>query len=159
MSASWRVPYWWVFVGTFDVLFIGFVTLSIWSGAPVAVVVWLVFGAFTFDRFEYRTLYRLELEDDVLVCRSAVKRWRIPLSEVKSVIPGWRQPWWKKNGNVYVLSKNTGRPLYIWCGKGLFDFLTAIGSVEPDLMPRPEDGQSRVERSRGKSGFIVHRMG
>jgi hypothetical protein len=156
VSASYRVPYWWLFGGTFEVLLVGFIVLSIWIGSWGLLVFWLLFGAFTFDRFEYRTLYRLDLVDDLLVGRSVVRRWTIPTADVTKITPGWRRAWWRRNRNVYFMTRTRGRPLYIWCGKGLFEFLTAIGSVQPELSPRPEDGQSRVERSKGKSGFTVH---
>jgi hypothetical protein len=104
-------------------------------------------------RFEYLTLYRLELDLEVVSGRSTLKSWTLPLSEVEAIVPGWDRPWWRADRNRYVVKLADGRRLFIWSGKGLDQFLECIGGAEPRLRLSAHDRANRAERARGKSGF------
>ena len=110
-------------------------------------------SAWVVCRFQCLTLYRLELDGDVIRARSVLKAWNIQLSDIEGITPGWHKPWWTADHNRYVIEREECVDLFIWCGKGLIDFLECVGTVDPRLVPKQEDGTSRVERARGKSGF------
>ena len=109
------------------------------------------------SRFEYFTLYRMELDAGRIRGRSTLKSWDFSLSEVEAIVPGWARPWWIADHNRYVVQLAGGGRLFIWSGKGLDDFLQCVAAEEPRL--GLEDGfrSNRVERSRGRSGFEAGR--
>lgn len=119
----------------------------------VQMVLLVTVSAWVVGRFQYLTIFQLELDDAVIRGRSVLKAWTLQLSEVEAIVPGWRTSWWRADHNRYVVKRATGGDLFIWCGKGLTEFLKYVGSVEPRLGPKDEDGASRVERARGRSGF------
>ena len=167
LSASFRVPYWPFFATTAALTPLGLVLACLWlderarlttTGTGIAVVVvqlllLVIVSAWVVGRFQYLTLFRLELDDGVINGRSVLKAWCLPLSEVEAIVPGWRTSWLRSDHNRYVVRRATGGDLFIWCGKGLTEFLRCVGSVQPRLAPNEEDGTSRVERARGRSGF------
>ena len=172
-TASFRVPYWPFFAATAALTPLGLVLASLWlddraklttsvDGIAVVViqlVLLVTVSAWVVGRFQYLTLFRLELDDGVIRGRSVLKAWSFQLSEVEAIVPGWRTLWWRADHNRYVVRRATGGNLFIWCGKGLIEFLRCVGTVEPRLGPKEEDGTSRVERSRGRSGFHAGPVG
>lgn len=164
-SATFRVPYWPVFAATAALAPLGIVLVAfliddlthLMSGASFAVVLAQLILLVTVCgvvavRFEYLTLYRLELDAEEVNGRSTLKTWTFSLSEVEAIEPGWIRPWWVADHNRYVVKLSDGMRLYIWSGKGLSEFLELIAMAEPRL--RIGDGlPNRAERSRGRSGF------
>ena len=153
--ASYRVPYWRAFSLVVPLFLIGVIAAAIWAVNWGSVVL-LAIAIIGLERFTFRTMYEVNLGAGGLHGRALIKSWNIPLEQIADVIPGWRRSFWRSNPNVYVITRTSGPQLFIWCAKGLHEFLTAIGSLEPRLEPREEDGQSRAERSRGPSGFVSH---
>ena len=164
-----RVPHWPFFALTAALVPFGFVSACFWlddmarlmtrADAIALVVIQLILlltaGAWLVYRFQYLTLYRLELDGDAIRGRSVLKVWNIQLSEIEAIIPGWRTSWWRADHNRYVVKRASDGDLFIWCGKGLIDFLKCVGVVDPRLAPNENDGTSRVERARGRSGFAI----
>ena len=145
---------------------LGIVLLAIWidylahlmDGAALAVVVvqlvlLVAVSGIAASRFEYLTLYRLELDAGQIRGRSTLKSWAFSLSDVEAIVPGWLRPWWTADHNRYVVEFAGGGRLFIWSGKGLDDFLECVAAEEPRLGQKVEFRQNRVERSRGRSGF------
>jgi hypothetical protein len=166
-AASFRVPYWPAFAATAGLAPIGIVLvllriddlahLMVVGPALAATVAQLTLVVTTVAivavRFEYLTLYRLELDLQIVSGRSTLKSWTFPLSEVEAIVPGWDRPWWSADRDRYVVRLTDGRRLFIWSGKGLDQFFECIGEAEPRLRPSADDGAKRGERARGKSGF------
>jgi len=80
-------------------------------------------------RFEYLTLYRLDLDAGQLSGRSTLRSWTFSLSEVEAIVPGWVRPWWAADHNRYVVKLANGPRLFIWSGKGLSEFLERVAQV------------------------------
>ncbi len=166
-SATFRAPHWPLFALTGVLAPLGFVTVCVWiddvagmnstSASMVVEVVQLLLlvAAWTWivAIFEYHTLFRVELHDRAIRGRSVFKTWTIQLSDIDAVVPGWRTSWWRADHNRYVVRRSTHEDLFIWCGKGLIDFLRCVGEVDPRLAPTENDPMSRVENGRGRSGF------
>ena len=115
-SASFRAPYWAAFAATAAVAPLGIVVVALWidylahlmNGAALAVVaaqVVLLVGVsgVAASRFEYFTLYRLELDAGRIRGRSTLKSWDFSLSDVEAIVPGWARPWWIVDHNRYVV--------------------------------------------------------
>jgi hypothetical protein len=166
-SASFRVPYWPAFAATAALAPLGIVLVALWiddlahlmvGGPALAVVVTqltliMAVGAIVAARFEYLTLYRLELQASEVSGRSTLKSWTFSLSDIESIVPGWVRPWWSADHNRYVVRLSDGPRLFIWSGKGLNEFLDCVAVVEPRLRLGEAERDNRAERSRGKSGF------
>jgi hypothetical protein len=165
-SATFRVPYWPAFAATAALAPLGVILVALridqlahlMVGPAVAAVVvqltlLVTLGVMVAARFEYLTLYRLELDVMQLSGRSTLKSWTFPLSEVEGIVPGWLRPWWSADHNRYVVKLSDGARLFIWSGKGLSEFLECVGIAEPRLRLDEEDRTNRTERSRGRSGF------
>lgn len=150
---SFRVPYWTAFAFVTVTLGVGFIGLSIWAGPPVWRVLGVVLGLWFLERFTHRTVYRVELVGPELRARSMLRTWCVSLAEVRAITPGWALPWWRANRNHYVLLHQGGPRLFVWCGKGLAEFLACVAAVEPRLAQADADGVSRTEHSRGRTGF------
>lgn len=164
---TFRAPHWPLFALTGALVPLGFVSVCFWiddiagmnstSGSiaveAVQLTLLLAGAAWIVARFEYYTLFRLELDGRAIRGRSVLKTWTIQLSEIDSLAPGWRTSWWRADHNRYVLRRSTHGDLFIWCGKGLTDFLRCVGEVDPRLAPNENDRTSRVENGRGRSGF------
>lgn len=167
MSASFRVPYWPAFAATAVFAPLGIVLVALWidflahlmvAGPALAVVVvqltlLVTLFAVVAGRFEYLTLYRLELDGRQVSGRSTLKSWAFTLSEVEAIVPGWTRPWWIADHNRYVLELAGGGRLFIWSGKGLSQFLDCVAASEPRLRITEEHRPARAERSVGRSGF------
>lgn len=165
--ASFRVPYWTAFAATAALAPLGIASICLWiddlahltgSGSSLALVVGQLAiismaGLLAAIRFEYLTLYHLELDAAGITGRSTLKSWRLSFSDVDAIVPGWRRPWWRADFSRYVVRLANGDHLFIWRAKGLAQFLDCIGTVEPRLRLSDECRSSSVERSRGKSGF------
>lgn len=165
--ATFRVPHWPLFALTAALAPVSFVSVCVWlddaagltstTAATALVVVQslLLFtaAAWVVVRFQYLTLYRLELDGMVLRGRSVLKVWNIRLSDIEAVVPGWRASWWRADHSRYVVKRKNQGDLFIWCGKGLIDFLLCVGEADSRLGPNARDGTSRVETTRGRSGF------
>jgi hypothetical protein len=119
----------------------------------VQLVLLVIAGAWVVARFLYLTLYRLELDRAAIRGRSVLKAWNIQLSDIEAVVPGWRTSWWRADHNRYVVKLRNRGDLFIWCGKGLIDFLRCVGDADERLAQSSEDDPNRVERRRGRSGF------
>ena len=166
LRASFRVPYWPAFAATATLAPLGVVLVALWidglahlmvAGPALAVVVvqlvlLVTAGAVVAGRFEYLTLYRLDLDGLQVSGRSTLKSWDFSLSEVEAIVPGWTRPWWSADHNRYVVELAGGGRLFVWSGKGLRAFLDCVAACEPRLRIT-EEHRSRAERSRGRSGF------
>jgi hypothetical protein len=153
--ASYRVPYWAAFAWTLSLLALALLAVALWENDWASLFL-VAFVAFCLESFLHRTLYSLEIDAESIHGRSLLKHWELPLGEIEALVPGWRRPLWRRNSNMYIVKRRRGPRLLIWCGKGLHDFLTVVGTVEPRLQPSIEDDVSRAERSRGHSGFVQH---
>ncbi len=165
--ATFRAPHWPLFALTGALAPLGFISVCVWlddlagmnssSGSMVVealqLLLLLVGAAWIVARFEYHTLFRVELDGCAIRGRSVIKTWSIQLSEIDAVVPAWRTSWWRADHNRYVVRRSGHRDLFIWCGKGLNDFLKCVGEVDPRLAPSEHDEMSRVENGRGRSGF------
>jgi hypothetical protein len=166
-SASFRVPYWPAFATTAALAPLGIVLVALWiddlahlmvGGPALAVVVTqltliMAVGAIVATRFEYLTLYRLELEASEVSGRSTLRSWTFSLSDIEEIVPGWVRPWWSADHNRYLVKLTDGPRLFIWSGKGLNEFLDCVAAAEPRLRLGEAERDNRAERSRGKSGF------
>jgi hypothetical protein len=166
-SASFRVPYWPAFATTAALAPLGIVLVALWiddlahlmvGGPALAVVVTqltliMAVGAIVATRFEYLTLYRLELEASEVSGRSTLRSWTFSLSDIEEIVPGWVRPWWSADHNRYLVKLTDGPRLFIWSGKGLTEFLDCVAAAEPRLRLGEAERDNRAERSRGKSGF------
>ncbi len=123
----------------------------------VQLLLLLAGAAWIVTRFEYYTLVRVELHGGAIRGRSVLKTWTIQLPEIDALVPAWRTSWWRADHNRYLVRRSDQRDLFIWCGKGLIDFLKCVGELDPRLAPSEHDETSRVERGRGRSGFTADR--
>ena len=166
--ATYRAPHWPLFAFTAALAPIVFVSVCAWlddavgltatttAGTALVVVQLLLLGtagAWVGARFLYLTLYRLELDRTAIRGRSVLKPWNIQLSDIEAVVPGWRTSWWRADHNRYVVKLRNRDDLFIWCGKGLIDFLRCVGEADDRLAQTSGDDPNRVERGRGRSGF------
>jgi hypothetical protein len=166
--ATFRAPHWPLFAFTAALAPVVFLTVCAWlddavgltatsaAGSALVVVQLLLLGtagAWVVARFLYLTLYRLELDRAAIRGRSVLKTWNIELSDIEAVVPGWRTSWWRADHNRYVVKLRNRGDLFIWCGKGLIDFLRCVAETDPRLAPSSEDDRNRVERGVGRSGF------
>jgi hypothetical protein len=166
-SPSFRVPYWPAFAATAALAPTGVVLVALWiddlahlmAGGPALTVVVtqltliMAVCAIVAARFEYLTLYRLELRASQVIGRSTLKSWTFSLSDIEAIVPGWVRPWWSADHNRYLVKFADGPRLFIWSGKGLSEFLDCVGDAEPRLRLGDDERPNRAERSRGRSGF------
>jgi hypothetical protein len=166
-SASFKVPYWPAFAATAALAPLGIVLVALWiddlahlmvGGPALAVTVTqltliMALGAIVAARFEYLTLYHLELRASQVIGRSTLKSWTFSLSDIEAIVPGWVRPWWSADHDRYVVKFADGPRLFIWSGKGLNEFLDCVGAAEPRIRLGQTERPNRAERSRGRSGF------
>jgi hypothetical protein len=163
-EARYQVPHWSLLLGFIVIcqsaaLAIGWagtanVIGTAWTwGRWVFGVLWTILIGWSAYLMLARVVYRVELRGGVLRARSSIIRREVPVRDLTAVIPGWRQPLWRRNGNWYVIRRQNGRPLLLWGGKGVYDFLGILGQHRPDLMIGESHRSKRLERAVGRSGF------
>lgn len=156
-QASYRVPYWPLFLGTFLVCSAAFLLLT-WEGtaplvgtywAPghwvVGVVCTLLISWEVYDSLT-RVVYRIALYDGVLHLRATIIWRRLPVGDLTAVS-------WGQRNHSYLLRRLKGRPLVLWSAKGSYDFLQVLGQERPDLQIDENLRSKKVERDIGRTGF------
>lgn len=69
-------------------------------------------------RFEYLTLYRMELRASQVIGRSTLKSWTFSLSDIEAIVPGWVRPWWSADHNRYVVKFADGHVCSFGAARG-----------------------------------------
>jgi hypothetical protein len=156
-DASYRVPYWPLFLGTF-LACCAVITFEMWEAGSLFVASywspgrWVVGVACTvFISWEVceeltRVVYRVNLHDRVLYVRSTLIWRELPVEDLTAIS-------WGQRNHSYILRRRKGRPLYLWSAKGVYEFLRVLGQERPDLQIDENLWSKRVEKDIGRSGF------
>jgi hypothetical protein len=116
-------------------------------------ILWTSGAMWSYYLWSWRVVVAVELRGQCLHLRSPIVSRTDTLDNLAAVVPGWKRPWYRRNGNWYILRRTEGNHLYLWGGKGVYEFLTALGGQRPELQIDEACRSKRFEKSIGKTGF------